>query len=764
MILQRGASNKTYYLNPLGFPIGIRLPENELFGAYIQSETILLDAEDTILLYTDGITEAMNRQRMLFGEERLLEFIIASAALPIHTFGEKLKTAILSFTEGFAQSDDITFVAIRCDGAVQADRDHDRHDGLPRVESKFMSTAEAAQLMALVQNHPEYEADQMAEEIQSEDSDPIATAEKVKAELLRRRLHSVLLRQEYVHMCAMRDRRTNAPGTPQLHPDGSPRRRRTDRRAAGEADKIIPEVEADYIVGDFIQDILKSDEKVIVDTDEPGGSADSGDTADFDVPDISDSLVDQMVDDYFPHEREEIDNIGSEETDVATARHGRVSESAEAPSLPHEEWASQPEQEVEQNDDSEIIAADNPDDLAGRVSTPAGDEEDEDPPGADLDPVVSLIDTDESNKGQSFLPEVSEERIAAQVDTGAPHLSSQAIDKTAQDDDENENDLFGDDLRTDLQPQHTPDSETAPTEIAHEPETEARVEPARSQFQRMLLNGIKEYKKREYYAASESFQLLLEMDPDFDIAYQLLGNAYYRAGHLRQALLAYERFKRSMPADIPVRENLALIYAKLGVLQLAGKEWKAILELQPDRQDIAGKLLRLSQFVERTQKAAGLGRVQAAQMTKSVPDFTPKQPDTGFQGQSWIEKNSTDIKQELLLFRKELLEIGIEYYRSGDLRKSIEAFKTAIRIFPDFREVYGLLGNAYYRNKQFDDAANVYRLLEKLNNSTSHENMGFIQVRRGAYRDAIQEWEKAIAMNPARSDIQMKVDRVLKMI
>jgi len=113
MILYRGKSKETYYLNPSGFPVGITLPDIRLFGEKIQADRIRLHPDDIFILYTDGVTEAMNPQRDLYGEERFLAAIRKYGHLDVDEFVSSIKDDILAFTGGFEQNDDITLVAIK---------------------------------------------------------------------------------------------------------------------------------------------------------------------------------------------------------------------------------------------------------------------------------------------------------------------------------------------------------------------------------------------------------------------------------------------------------------------------------------------------------------------------------------------------------------------------------------------------------------------------------------------------------------------------
>jgi len=81
-------------------------------SASYQTLTLRLCAGDILLVYSDGLTDAQNRQEEMFGEERLLELIRQEAPSGSHALEQGLLQAIEEFTEGTPQTDDITFVVV----------------------------------------------------------------------------------------------------------------------------------------------------------------------------------------------------------------------------------------------------------------------------------------------------------------------------------------------------------------------------------------------------------------------------------------------------------------------------------------------------------------------------------------------------------------------------------------------------------------------------------------------------------------------------
>lgn len=88
---------------------------------YVQYE-LMLSEGDILYLYTDGVTEAVNKDLELFGDERLLETVnnlVSGSAehMSIQEFSEAIKREIDLFADGAEQADDITMLTLRYNGS-----------------------------------------------------------------------------------------------------------------------------------------------------------------------------------------------------------------------------------------------------------------------------------------------------------------------------------------------------------------------------------------------------------------------------------------------------------------------------------------------------------------------------------------------------------------------------------------------------------------------------------------------------------------------
>ena len=89
-----------------GMPLGILGDETWERGV------VRIDPGETLVLYTDGITEAVNEQNDLFGEDRLLESVIGNLGRPALDVRDAILGAVRGFAGDAPQSDDIALAVV----------------------------------------------------------------------------------------------------------------------------------------------------------------------------------------------------------------------------------------------------------------------------------------------------------------------------------------------------------------------------------------------------------------------------------------------------------------------------------------------------------------------------------------------------------------------------------------------------------------------------------------------------------------------------
>ena len=90
-----------------GIPLGM-LPDFTF-----EQESVSLEDDSILVAYSDGVTEAMNAQEDMFGEERIAAVIDQHKHAPASEIIDHLVSAVKTFAAGHPQSDDITVVVMR---------------------------------------------------------------------------------------------------------------------------------------------------------------------------------------------------------------------------------------------------------------------------------------------------------------------------------------------------------------------------------------------------------------------------------------------------------------------------------------------------------------------------------------------------------------------------------------------------------------------------------------------------------------------------
>jgi sigma-B regulation protein RsbU (phosphoserine phosphatase) len=106
-------------LVPSGMVVGLRIDGAAAkFDELLEEKRIPLDVGDVIVLYTDGITEAMNPASDLFGEARLSRIVEEHGHLESGELRERILREIEAFVGSADQHDDMTMILIKVEQAV----------------------------------------------------------------------------------------------------------------------------------------------------------------------------------------------------------------------------------------------------------------------------------------------------------------------------------------------------------------------------------------------------------------------------------------------------------------------------------------------------------------------------------------------------------------------------------------------------------------------------------------------------------------------
>jgi serine phosphatase RsbU (regulator of sigma subunit)/anti-sigma regulatory factor (Ser/Thr protein kinase) len=107
-VLALGDQEFEYIGDPINPMVGM------VDGLNYRAGMVTLSPGSTLILYTDGVTEAETHDISMFGEDRLLQCLNAVSDRSAGTLVETVFAAVNDFAAGAAQSDDITMLAIRC--------------------------------------------------------------------------------------------------------------------------------------------------------------------------------------------------------------------------------------------------------------------------------------------------------------------------------------------------------------------------------------------------------------------------------------------------------------------------------------------------------------------------------------------------------------------------------------------------------------------------------------------------------------------------
>jgi serine phosphatase RsbU (regulator of sigma subunit) len=111
--VQVRAARKAQIQAPDGLVLGLKIDNGQRFESLLEEVRLPLGTGDVVLLFTDGVTEAMNAVGEPFGEERLAALVEEHAELPFEELRERILREIHAFVGDAGVHDDLTLVLLK---------------------------------------------------------------------------------------------------------------------------------------------------------------------------------------------------------------------------------------------------------------------------------------------------------------------------------------------------------------------------------------------------------------------------------------------------------------------------------------------------------------------------------------------------------------------------------------------------------------------------------------------------------------------------
>jgi serine phosphatase RsbU (regulator of sigma subunit)/tetratricopeptide (TPR) repeat protein/transposase len=653
MILYRANTQKSYYLNPRGFPIGINLPDNSLFRKSIQSDKLQLREGDVLICYTDGITEAMNPQRDRFGDERLLSVIRQYGAQKVDPLVDEIRNEIITFTEGFAQNDDVTLVAIKeklraedvlfnlrtrlmtmvkeegvsvkeaCKSVGVSTTTYYKYkkrykkmgiEGLKEkrirseIEEKHISIEDRAKIYDIIKNYPEYGAKRISEELKTDKySDTKIAERRIYDELVRGHLNTKNLRLAFIEN-GEKGRRLKPPGTPLLTLDGkviiehSTQEWRADtlgEKGAGDFDerKKPFEIRVSQLPKEevFASDKYDEDQDTILE-DFLGISEISKDkTEDSEVGD-------EEMTELFPGDLQE--ELGPEEKTGEFDELELVEEDKSKDVLFDAEQQEEATlgdltEDTVLDEETESLLGELEEELFDQIFTETVEGMDkEEQNGEESEKPLNLqkiLETDEEKFSGIVLEDQIEDRISASI---AGELFNEEMGIGEESEEIRESTGQKEEGFLEMMEGLGFDRRTVLSDSRKAKEEAGQSNTTKElNKKRYLEAGLWFYRQGHYSKAIGEFQKAMKEDPEFTEAYQYLGDTCFRMGKLDKAREAYEMVRKLDPDNVDVLENLGVIFANRGDYKKAVWQWGEVLKRNPDRRDIINRIKKMQRVI-----------------------------------------------------------------------------------------------------------------------------------------------------------------------
>jgi enediyne biosynthesis protein E4 len=226
--------------------------------------------------------------------------------------------------------------------------------------------------------------------------------------------------------------------------------------------------------------------------------------------------------------------------------------------------------------------------------------------------------------------------------------------------------------------------------------------------------------------------------------------AHYQAGHMVDAVAAFEQVLQRQPDDYMVQQYLIELYWRRGAQDHARTRLGAMAQMLADANFLMQFAFHLEEVRLPDLAAAVYG--EAARLDPQAPEAPYRLGKDALQARRYTE--AVGQFREALTRQPHLLDavhgLGLAYAAQGKTVEAEAQFQEALRLAPDFAEAYTHLGKIYASTGRLDEAIAAYRKVITIepNRAQGYHNLGAVLAAQGVIDAATEQFRQALQHDP----------------
>jgi tetratricopeptide (TPR) repeat protein len=252
---------------------------------------------------------------------------------------------------------------------------------------------------------------------------------------------------------------------------------------------------------------------------------------------------------------------------------------------------------------------------------------------------------------------------------------------------------------------------------------------------------------------AECYKKAVALNPDSAEAHNALGKLYEGEQKFKQAIAEYEAVLRIKPDNVQALQALLLPYKKTGMDDKALDMYEKLAKADPGRAD--DYISRAGAIAEKQgsdEKAIAIYQNLLEKDRKNI-DVRQKIIKLYEKNKKW-DKIIEHVKVLLELDPKNAdlyLYLSDICYKKNDVNGALSAVEKAQKLRPNDSSVFVQLAVLSEKAQKNDQAIDYYQKAVKTNskkNPTLYNNLGMLLEKKGARKEAVQNYEMATAFDP----------------